>query len=117
MTLGFIGSEVCFILAYCSVQFIPMCIFAFAAGFMNSAGNAVFNASLMLALPEENRSALIGFVEAASVGGSAISAILYGALGDVFPLYIVFATGSAITLIPMVYMCFHRKVKEFVLEN
>ena len=117
MALGLIGSEVCFILAYCSVRFIPMCIYAFAAGFANSAGNAVFNASLMLALPKENRSAILGLIESASVGGCAISAVLYGALGDIFPMYIVFAVGSLIALFPMVYMCFHRKIKEFVLKS
>ena len=115
--LGFSCSEVFFLLTYLSRGFVPMCILAFLAGFLNCAGNTVFNAALMLALPEENRSAILGFIQSASVGGTALSAVIYGFLGDVFPLYLVFAVGSAISLGPMLYMSFHPKTKEFVLEH
>lgn len=117
MSIGFSSSVVFFVLAFCATRFIPMCVLAFLAGFANCAGNTVFNASLMLALPAENRSATLGFIQSASVGGTALSAVIYGLLGDVFPLYIVFAVGTAISLLPMLYLCFHSKTKEFVLEN
>ena len=117
MALGFSCSVLFFTLTYFSTRFIPMCIMAFLAGFTNCAGNTVFNASLMLALPEENRSAILGFIQSASVGGTALSAVIYGLLGDVFPLYLVFAVGSVLSLAPMLYMCFHPKTKEFVLEH
>ena len=105
------------ILAYLSVDFLPMCVLVFAGAFLNCAGNSIFNASLMLALPEENRGAILGFIQAASTGGTALSAVIYGFLGDVFPLYIVFAIGSAISLVPMLYMCFNRRTKDFVLNH
>lgn len=117
MALGFSCSVVFFVLAYLSGKFMAVCILAFIGCFMNCAGNTVFNASLMLALPEENRSAILGFLRSASVGGTALSAVIYGLLGDLFPLYLVFAAGSAISLGPMLYMCFHTKTKEFVLEH
>ena len=117
MALGFSGSVVCFVLAYLSKQFIPMCILAFCGSFLNCAGNTIFNASLMLALPEENRSAILGFIRSASVGGTALSAVLYGVLGDAFPLYLVFAVGNAISLVPMLYLCLHTRTKEFVLTH
>lgn len=117
MAIGFSGSVLCLILAYLSKQFLPMCIFAFLGSFLSCAGNTIFNASLMLALPEENRSAIIGFIQSASVGGTALSAVIYGLLGDVFPLYLVFALGSALSLVPMLYMSFHRYTREFILEH
>ena len=117
LALGFSGAVPLFVAAYLSEQFIPMCILAFLGSFLNCAGNTVFNACLMLALPQENRSAILGFIQSASVGGCALSAVIYGILGDLFPLYIVFALGSAISLIPMLYMCFHPKTKEFVLTH
>ena len=117
MALSFSGSVVFFISVFCSVRFIPMCVFAFLAGLTNCAGNTLFNASLMLALPEENRSAILGFLQSASVGGTALSTVIYGLLGDVFPLYLVFAVGTAISLGPMLYMCFHKRTKEFVLAH
>ena len=117
LAVGFTSSVLFFGLAYISKQFVPLCIMAFLASFSNCAGNTIFNASLMLALPEENRGAILGFIQSASVGGTALSAILYGVLGDVFPLYIVFAVGNAISLAPMLYMCFHPRTKEFVLTH
>lgn len=117
MALGFSCSVPFFVATFCSVRFAPMCVFAFLAGFLNCAGNTVFNASLMLALPDENRSAILGFIQSASVGGTALSAVIYGFLGDVFPLYLVFAAGNALSIGPMLYMCFHPRTKAFVLEN
>ena len=117
MSLGFSLSVPILIAAYFSTEFLPMCILGFFAGLLNCAGNTVFNAALMLALPEKNRSAVLGFIGSASVGGSALSAIIYGLLGEVFPLYIIFAIGNAISLIPMLYLCFHKEIRRFVMEN
>ena len=95
MALGFSGSGALMLTMYFCNQFVPLCVFLFLGTLTNTAGNAVFNASLMLALPEENRGAILGFIQATCTGGSAISAVIYGMLGDVFPLYLVFAAGSA----------------------
>jgi hypothetical protein len=117
LALGFSGAVPLLTAAYLSEAFVPMCILAFLGSFLNCAGNTVFNACLMLALPQENRSAILGFINSASVGGTALSAVIYGLLGDVFPLYIVFALGNAISLVPMLFMCFHPNTKEFVLKH
>lgn len=117
MAIGFSSSVICLICAYLSTQFIPLCVFAFCGAFFNCAGNTIFNASFMLALPEENRGAVLGFFSAASVGGSALSALIYGFLGEIFPLYITFAMGSLISLAPMLYLCFNKQTKSFIIEN
>jgi MFS family permease len=117
MAVGFIGAVFFLIAAYLSPWFIPLCVAAFIGMFLNCAGNTIFNASLMLALPEENRGAILGFIQAASVGGTALSAVAYGFLGDIFPLYLVFVAGGILSLGPMIYMCLHTKVKEFVLQH
>ena len=49
--------------------------------------------------------------------GTALSAVIYGFLGGVFPLYLVFAAGTLISLAPMLYLCFYRETKRFVLEH
>ncbi len=117
MTLGFSFYGLFCFLTYFSTQFIPMCVFAFLFSLANAAGNAVFNASLMLALPEENRSAVLGFIQSACCGGTALSAVIYGLLGDVFPLYLVFAAGNVLSLLPMLYMCFNKHTKAFILTH
>ena len=117
MAVGFLVSIPIYILAYLSKQYIPVCILFFLGAFTNCMGNAVFNASLMLALPEENRGAIIGFVSAASTGGCALSAVIFGVLGDVFPLYLVFVAGSLLTIPPMLYLGLHKNTREFIISN
>ena len=117
LALGFTGSIPFMVLAYLSHQFIPTCIFAFLGAFLNCAGNSVFNASLILALPEENRGAILGFISSASVGGTALSAVIYGFLGELLPMHWVFAAGSLLGLPLMLYMCFTPRTREFVLEH
>ena len=97
--------------------FLLMCALVFVGAFMNSMGNSIFNASFMLALPEENRGAILGFFQSASVGGTALSAVLYGMLGDAFPLDLVFSIGTALSLVPMLYLCFTPRTKEFMLTH
>ena len=115
--IGFVLSEMFWVFAYLSSDFIMMCVFFFLGAMLNAAGNAVFNAALMLALPEENRGAILGFIAASSTGGVALSSVIYGLLGEVFPLYLVFVGGCVLTLIPLAYVCFHRYTKEFMLEH
>ena len=117
LVVGFISSVLFFGITYISKQFLPLCIMAFLASFANCAGNTIFNASLMLALPEENRGAILGFIQSASVGGTALSAVIYGVLGDVLPLYLVFTVGNLLSLAPMLYLCFNPRTKEFVLNH
>lgn len=117
LALSFTSSMIFYILAYLSPQFLPLCILACLASMTNAIGNAIFNATMMLALPEENRSAILGFIQSASCGGTALSAVLFGLAGEVFPLSVTFAAGSLMTLVPIVYLCFHRKTKEFILAH
>ena len=117
MAIGFTGSVLFFGLTYIARHFIPLCVLAFLASYTNCAGNPIFNASLMLALPEENRGAILGFIQSASIGGTALSAVLYGVLGDVVPLYLVFSVGNLLSLGPMLYLCFTPRTKEFVLNH
>lgn len=117
MAAGFLVSIPIFILAYLSKQYILVCVLFFLGAFTNCMGNAVFNASLMLALPEENRGAILGFVSAASTGGCALSAVIFGVLGDIFPLYLVFVAGSLLTIPPMLYLGLHKNTREFIISN
>ena len=117
MAVGFSSGPIVCTLAYLSTRFIPICGWFFLAAFLNTAANTVFNAALMLALPEENRGAILGFFQAACTGGIALSAVIYGLLGDIFPLHLVFVVGSLLSLGPMLNMCLHRSTKEFMLTH
>lgn len=117
MGIGFTAAMPFYVAVVLAENFFVMAIFAFMAGIFNTAGNTVLNASLMLALPEKNRSAMLGFISSMSVGGAALSSLIYGCLGEVFPLYLIFAIGFALSILPTVYLCFHRTVKQFISEH
>ena len=117
MALSFTASTILLAFGYLSRSFLALCIFASLGAITNTAGNTIFNASLMLALPEENRSAILGFLQSSSTGGMALSTLIYGLLGDVFPLQYLFAIGTLLSLAPMMYLCFNKKTREFILSN
>lgn len=117
MTLGFLSCASFMIMTFTAVRFIPMCVYMFLTSVGMCAGNTVFNAALMLALPEENRGAILGFLNAAPVAGSALSSVIYGLLGDIFPLHLVFVAGSILSLMPMVYTFFNPRIREFILSH
>lgn len=117
MAIGFSFSVVFYSLTYMSTCFLPLCVFAFFAAFLNCAGNTIFNAALMLAMPEENRGAILGFIQSASIGGTALSTVIYGLLGDVFALHLVFTIGNLLCLIPMLYLCFNPRTRHFILAH
>ena len=117
MAIGFIGSQTLCVLAFFAKGFVPMAVLLFLSALLNAAGNSIFNAALMLALPEENRGAILGFIEAASVGGCALSAVIYGLLGEFFPLYLVFAAGSLISIPFALYLFCHRSIRDFILHH
>ena len=117
MALSFCMSGFFLAFTYLSENFILTCVMAFFAGVTNTIGNTIFNAAFMLALPEKNRGVIMGFVSSASVGGTALSALIYGVLGEIFPLYIVFTVGNMLSLIPMIYFVGNKQTKEFILNN
>ncbi len=117
MAVGFVGSGAAYVAAYLTADYLTICVLFFLGSAMNCAGNAVFNAALMLALPEENRGGILGFVNAACTGGMALSSVIYGVLGDLWPLHLVFAVGGVVAAVPMVWLCVQRDTRRFILEN
>ncbi len=117
MAAGFIGSQTLCIPAYLATSFLPMAVLLFFSSLLNAAGNAIFSAAMMLALPDENRGAILGFVSAASMGGCALSAVIYGMLGDVFPLHLVFVAGCVLAAPFAIYLFCHRDVRAFILTH
>ena len=117
MAAGFIASSFFYILSFMSTNFVWMCIWMFIGCFANCIGNSVFNATVILAMPEESRASMLGLLSSASMGGCALSAVIFGVLGEVFPLYIIFVAGNVLSIPPMVWMCLHKYTKEFILEH
>lgn len=117
MAVGFLVSTVFYVVTFLAKGYVLMCVAFFVAGFLNTMQNAIFNASLMLALPSENRGAILGFFSAASTGGCALSTVIFGVVCDQFPIHLVFVAGTVLSLPLMLYLCLHPRTKEFILSH
>lgn len=111
--VGFCASVFLSVGAYMVDGFWPLGILLALSSFANTLGNSILNASLMLALPEENRGGILGLVSAVCSGSSALSAVVYGVVCEVFPLQAVFIAGSLLSAGPMVWFCLHKRTRVF----
>ena len=117
MVAGFILSQTLCFPAYFTTSFLPMAVLFFLSALLNAAGNTIFTSSMVLALPEENRGAILGLVSAASTGGCALSAVIYGVLSDLFPMPLVFSAGCVLALPFALYLFSRRPIREFILSH
>lgn len=117
LTVGFLASGVFYIVGYLSDQIVPLSIMLFLGSFFNTLGNSIFGSALMLALPEQNRGAILGFFTAGATGGCALSAVIYGFLCDRFSIDLVFIAGTVLSAPIMIYMCLHKNTRNFLMKQ
>jgi len=117
IVVGFIASGVFYIVGYLSDQIALLSVMLFLGCFFNTLGNSIFGSALMLALPEQNRGAILGFFSAGTTGGCALSAVIYGFLCDCFPCELVFISGAVLSAPVMIYMCLHKNTRLFLMKQ
>lgn len=117
MFYGFVVGMGLEILAYLSVNFTTMASLFFIGSLLETMANASLNAVLMLAIPQEKRALVLGFVMAGSSGGMALSALGYGFMAEFVPLSILGAIGLMIALMPMVLLGTDRNLKQLFVKN
>ena len=69
----------------------------FIGDFLNVIGNAILNATMILAIPREKRATIFGFVSSFSIAGMALSTLSYGFLAERFDLSIIAIIGTALS--------------------
>lgn len=117
LSCGFIFSIISFEIAYlCPDHYFVMIMLGLGT-LGNALANAIFNASLMLALPQDNRGAVLGLTTSGIIGSSALSSVIYGILGDIFSLQLVFVISNTVTIIPLYLLCVSKITKAFILNH
>lgn len=117
MAAGFIASGIFYITGYLADQMHLLAGMLFLGCFFNTLGNSVFSSVLMLALPEQNRGAILGFFSAGATGGCALSAVLYGFLCDRYPIEQVFIAGTVLCAPIMLFMCLNKATRQFMMRQ
>ena len=82
----------------CSNKWFYMCFFI-GATFTKIIANAIFNASFMISIPNENRGTVFGFMASCGSLGAALSTIIYGFLGEYISLLLIVMVGSSLIIL------------------
>lgn len=111
---GFIISSICSIFMYGSKNIFVISILSIIVSLTSVIANSIFSAKIMIKIPDDSKGSIIGLFSTCTIGGAAISSVLYGFLSEYISTTYVFIGLSIITLIPLFIMVFNSKTKEFI---
>jgi MFS transporter, DHA3 family, macrolide efflux protein len=69
----------------------------FVGDFLNVIGNAILNATMLIAIPRDKRATIFGFVSSFSIAGMALSTLAYGFLAESFNLSLITIIGTTLS--------------------
>ena len=102
--ISFILNTVFIVIGLMGQGFLWLTIFFFLGDFTMVIGNALLNATMILAIPRDKRATVFGFVSSFSIAGVALSMISYGVLAEVYDLSLLAIIGTLagfIAIIPI----------------
>jgi len=94
--ISFILNTIFVIIGLMGQGFYWLTIFFFLGDFTMVIGNAILNATIILAIPRDKRATVFGFVSSFSIAGMAISMLGYGFLAEIFDLSLLAIIGTAL---------------------
>ena len=117
MSAGFISACLFSCMMCVFTGFAAVAVLYFVSVLANCLANAVLTAGMMQAMPKGRRGAILGIVSAASTGAQAVSTLLYGFMGELLPLTIIYGACNLLALIPMTIQCKNPDIYKLITEN
>jgi len=90
--------------------FVWLTVFFFLGDFMMVIGNALLNATMILAIPRDKRATVFGFVSSFSIAGVALSMLGYGFLAEIYDLSILAIIGTALAMFSIFPIFFNKGI-------
>ncbi|QSX06889.1 MFS transporter [Sedimentibacter sp. zth1] len=115
--LGFIISSILFAIGFTLHSFIALAVIFLIGIFLNTLANMLLNASFMLLIPNDKRAAILGFLTASSMGGMALSTVMYGILAEIFSISMLASIGFLITIIPLLFLVKNKQLQQILIES
>lgn len=117
MSAGFISACLfsCMMCVFTGVAAVA--VLYFVSVLTNCLANAILTAGMIQAMPKDRRGAILGIVSAASTGAQAVSVLLYGFMGEMLPLSIIYGLCNLLALIPMTMQCKNLDIYKLITEN
>jgi DHA3 family macrolide efflux protein-like MFS transporter len=94
---SFALSSMAFVVGLSGYGFVWLTIAFFVGDFLNVIGNAILNATMILAIPREKRATIFGFVSSFSIAGMALSTLAYGFLAERIDLSVITIIGTVLS--------------------
>jgi len=91
-------------------------IFFFFSDIFNVIGNAILNVTMTLAIPRDKRATVIGFVASFSIGGMALSVLMYGFLAEYYDLSTLAIIGTIASLIPLLPIILSKDIRHMIAD-
>ena len=117
MSAGFISACLFSCMMCVFTGFAAVAALYFVSVLANCLANAVLTAGMMQAMPKDRRGAILGIVSAASTGAQAVSTLLYGFMGELLPLTIIYGACNLLALIPMTIQCKNPDIYKLITGN
>lgn len=108
--VAFLLNTVFIIIGLLGQGFIWLTLFFFLGDFMMVIGNALLNATIILAIPRDKRATVYGFLSSFSIAGMAVSMLGYGFLAEVYDLSWLSIIGTALGFIAIIPLFFSKGI-------
>ena len=117
MSAGFISACLFSCMMCVFTGFAAVAVLYFVSVLANCLANAILTAAMMQAMPKDRRGTILGIVSAASTGAQAVSTLLYGFMGELLPLSVIYGACNLLALLPMTIQCTNRAVYRLITDN
>lgn len=115
--IGFICSSFLIITGMSIGSYYALIVFFLIGQLTNAVGNALFNAAFIIYTPQEKRGMITGFLGSAAICGSAVSALLYGFLGELIALKWLGIIGNLLAIIPFIAIIKDKNTRMIFVPN
>jgi MFS family permease len=89
----------------------------FIGDFLNVIGNAILNATMILAIPREKRATIIGFIASFSIGGIALSTLAYGFLAEYIDLSLISIVGTILSYFALLPVLVNKGIAKMMVDE
>jgi len=86
----------------------------FVGDFLNVIGNAILNATMLIAIPRDKRATIFGFVSSFSIAGMALSTLAYGFLAESFNLSLITIIGTALSFVAILPVFLDKGITKMI---
>lgn len=108
--VAFLLNTIFIIIGLLGQGFIWLTLFFFLGDFMMVIGNALLNATIILAIPRDKRATVYGFLSSFSIAGMAVSMLGYGFLAELYDLSWLSIIGTALGFIAIIPLFFSKGI-------